>query len=95
MNVYFVRFAVVEAQLVPNDTNLINTVVFPSDMMKSSTFSSAQITIPKDALIHQRETEGENKYFKLNLIQEVRNSLNFRCSSASSKLCCKQFTVLY
>ncbi|XP_065914929.1 adhesion G protein-coupled receptor L3-like [Dysidea avara] len=48
---------IVEAQLAENDTSMINTVVFPNDTM-ATMFSGAQITIPRNALIHQRVTEN-------------------------------------
>lgn len=40
------------------DTELINSIVFPDrDMAKK--FDNVQITIPKEALIHQQVTEGQ------------------------------------
>jgi len=49
---------VVEAKLVSHDRNMIDTIVFPNDTM-AAMFSGAQITIPRNALIHQRETESK------------------------------------
>ncbi|XP_065910329.1 adhesion G protein-coupled receptor L3-like isoform X3 [Dysidea avara] len=48
---------IIEAQLVPKNTTLIRTIVFPDDTM-SEKFNRTQITIPRSALIHQRQTEN-------------------------------------
>ncbi|XP_065897929.1 adhesion G protein-coupled receptor L3-like isoform X2 [Dysidea avara] len=47
----------VEAQLVEDDTSMISMIVFPNDTT-ATMFSGTQITIPRNALIHQRETEN-------------------------------------
>ena len=77
---------VVEAQLAENDTSMINTVVFPNDTM-ATMFSGAQITIPRNALIHQRVTESEDIFFKLNN-NTCNISLHFRCGGPSGEFCC-------
>ncbi|XP_065915845.1 adhesion G protein-coupled receptor L4-like isoform X2 [Dysidea avara] len=69
---------IVEAQLVPNDTNLINTIVFPNDTM-AATFSGTQITIPRNALIHQRETEDA----VVPVVNFAANNLQFYISDPS------------
>ena len=57
MKNYVYLYIVIEAQLVPKNTTLIRTIVFPDDTM-SEKFNRTQITIPRSALIHQRQTES-------------------------------------
>ena len=43
---------VISAELPPDDPELIKDIVFPKD-------DHTQITIPADAIIHQRNSEGK------------------------------------
>jgi len=48
--------AVIESQLVPNDT--FDAITFPNDTV-AAMFGGAQLTIPGSALALQREIEGK------------------------------------
>jgi len=52
---------VIEAQIVPNNTELIKPVVFPNNA-RAFNLTGVQVTIPTGAIIHQRETEGINLF---------------------------------
>ena len=57
MFLFFV--AVIESQLVPNDTlEMNNAITFPNDTV-AAMFGGAQLTIPGSALALQREIEGK------------------------------------
>jgi len=60
----FCWILVFDAQLVPMDTDFIDKIIFPNDTMAEK-FDGVQITIPRGALIHQRQTES-NKLVYVN-----------------------------
>ena len=85
---YYSHYLVIEAQLVPHDTSKTNEIVFPNDAI-ATMFSGAQIKIPRNALIHQRESKGEDVLFLPNFSFFIS-----RHGSTGSKFCCKKFTVI-
>jgi len=50
-NHHIISFTVMNAQIVPINPELISTITFPEDF-------HTQITIPANAIIFQRSTEG-------------------------------------
>ena len=74
------------AQLVPENTELIDDIIFPE-------VGDTQVIIPANAIVHQRATESKYIFIYM-LLHYSFYVLNFRDQRASCQLYCPKLAII-